>query len=169
MQTPLADLLNADNGDAECCMGFCRHVFLRKAYDLTWDFVDSIANDGLIDPIKVSVEDGEVFYLRNGNHRFAAALLLAIGEVPTESGGYDSNDGPSGWPSGDGRLCFHDNPDPAVYIMADPAFAAIISDVADGISDCGFDPYLPSECCEGFCYDCYNTDCQCTQCDCGNC
>lgn len=164
MQTTLAELLNAENGDAECCIGFCRRVFLRKAYDLTWNFVDSIAAEGFIDTIKVDAEDGEVFNLRNGNHRFTAAILLAIGEVPTESGwAHDSGKGPSGWPYGDRRKCYHRNPDPEVYIMADPAFAAIITAVADGLSDCKFDANEGYECCDGWCFDCENIedDCYC--------
>lgn len=167
MQTPLAELLNAVSVDAECCPTLCRHLFLRKAHDLTWNFVDSIASEGFIDSIKVDYEDDVdvVYKIRNGHHRLAAAILLGLSEVPTESYYYqcDSGEGPSGWPYGDGRLCYHRDPDPDVYIMANPDFAALVYGVADGLSDCEFDANEPYECCDGWCLVCENPeyDCYC--------
>ena len=163
MQTPLAEILEAKSGDAECCQGLCRNVFLRKAHDLTWAFVDSIARDGFIDTIKVHADDnGTVTTIRNGHHRLVAAVLLGICEVPTETGwACDSGDGPSGWPYGDRRKCYHRNPDPAVYIMSDPAFAAIVYDMAYGLSGCEFDVNEPYECCDGWCLDCEEDEFNC--------
>jgi hypothetical protein len=170
VQTPIAELIEVENADDDCCLSLCRHLFLRKANDLTWAFVDSIASEGFIDSLKVRMDDGVIYRLRNGNHRLVAAILLGMSEVPTsDTWEYDSASGPSGWPNGDKRLCHHKDPDPNVYIMKDPVFAEIINSVADGLSDCNFDVDEPYECCDNFCEYCGIFDCCCINCNCGGC
>jgi hypothetical protein len=170
MQTSIAELIEAENADDDCCRSLCRHLFLRKANDLTWTFIDSIVSEGFIDPIRVRMEDGIVYRLRNGNHRLVAAILLGMAEVPTvDTWQSDSGSGPSGWPYGDKRLCYHNDHNPNVYVMQDPLFAEIINSVADGLSECDFDVDEPYECCDTFCNECGAVNCCCWDCNCGEC
>lgn len=86
VKVPITELLKKINDSAdfgvihsECDL---EHLIRRKAGD--FDFLallDSIESDGGIkDPI-VIVSDGDWFYLGNGHHRFAAAVLLGLDSI----------------------------------------------------------------------------------------
>lgn len=45
------------------------------------EFLESIMNDGVLDPIMIVNEEGELG-IGNGHHRFISALILGIRDVP---------------------------------------------------------------------------------------